>query len=282
MFYFLFQRFLRITLRRYFKKIEIVGLDKIPKNSPIILVPNHQNAFIDPFMAGSLMPYPIYFLTRADVFNRWTKPILRNLNMIPVYRIRDGYGKLSMNDAIFKACEQLFKEKKCVLIFPEGNHGEHHYLRPLTKGTARLALQAQEAIDEDLKIVPVGINYFDHRNPGAKVVLVYGEGFSVAPYLEKYKESSGTGLLAMRDAISTAMKSTLIIPEKTDDYERLKHTIFQKKNEKLSFEELKAIKTIDPDAKPAKKPSHLIAKILNPIPFYFITRNCFEGKRCCV
>jgi 1-acyl-sn-glycerol-3-phosphate acyltransferase len=143
MFYFLFQSFLKITLRLYFKKIQIIGLDKFPRNTPIILVPNHQNAMLDPFMVGGLMSFQINYLTRSDVFNRWTKPVLRSLNMIPVYRIRDGYEKLSMNDAIFKACEELFKQKKTVLIFPEGNHGEHHYLRPLTKGAARLALQAQ-------------------------------------------------------------------------------------------------------------------------------------------
>jgi 1-acyl-sn-glycerol-3-phosphate acyltransferase len=227
---------------------------------------------LDPFMVGGLMSFQINYLTRSDVFNRWTKPVLRSLNMIPVYRIRDGYEKLSMNDAIFKACEELFKQKKTVLIFPEGNHGEHHYLRPLTKGAARLALQAQEAIDVNLKILPVGVNYFDHKNPGSKVVLVYGEPFSVAPYLKGDDESSGSSLIALRDAISEAMKTTLIIPEETDDYEQLKKTIFQRKNEKLSFEELRNMKVGDVTIDKPKKSSHWIAKIFNPIPFIIIKK----------
>ncbi|MEP1096632.1 MAG: lysophospholipid acyltransferase family protein [Cyclobacteriaceae bacterium] len=272
MFYLLFQQFLRITLRLYFKKVEIIGLENLPRNAPIIIAPNHQNAFLDPFLAGCFMPFPINFLTRADVFTWWTKPILRSLNMIPIYRIRDGYGKLSMNDAIFRTCEELFRQKKTVLIFAEGNHGEDHYLRPLTKGTSRLALQAQAAIEEDLQIVPVGINYFDHRKPGAKVILVYGKPFSVKPFVEKYDESSGSGLIAIRDALSDAMKSTLIIPEKTDDYEQLKKTIFQKKNERLSFSELRKIKASDENTELSKTSSHWIPKILNPVPFLVIKK----------
>ncbi|MEP5613232.1 MAG: lysophospholipid acyltransferase family protein [Cyclobacteriaceae bacterium] len=272
MFYFLFQHFLRISLRMYFKKVEIVGLENLPKDAPIIIAPNHQNAFLDPFLAGSFMPFPINFLTRADVFTWWSKPILKSLNMIPIYRIRDGYGKLSMNDAIFRTCEELFRQKKTVLIFAEGNHGKDHYLRPLTKGTSRLALQAQAAIEDDLQIVPVGINYFDHRKPGAKVILVYGKPFSVKPFVEKYDESSGSGLIAIRDALSEAMKSTLVIPEKTDDYEQLKKTIFQKKHEKLSFSELRKIKGGDTEIKARSTSSHWLPKVLNPVPFLIIVK----------
>jgi len=272
MFYFCFKIVNRIALKFYFKKIEIVGLENVPKDCPLVVAPNHQNAFIDAFLVGAFMPVPIYFLTRSDVFNRWSKPILKLVNMMPIYRIRDGYASLTQNEAIFKTCEELFRRKKSILIFPEGNHGEDHYLRPLTKGAARLALNSEQVIDESLKVLPVGLNYFNHTKPSSKLIIAFGVPIHVSDFVKKYQESSGSGLTTMREAISDGIKSTLIIPDKTDDYEQLKQTIFQRKNEKLSFAELRKIKASSENIEPPKTSSHWIPKILNPVPFLLIKK----------
>ena len=269
LFYRSFKWFIRVTLSIYFKKITIEGRGSIPKNSPLIFTPNHQNAFLDALLVGAFSPIDLHFITRSDVFNRWTKPFLRLLHMIPIYRIRDGFSKLSENQAIFKACERLFAEKKSILIFAEGNHGEHHYLRPLTKGTARLALQAQESLNEDLKIIPVGLNYFHHQQPGTKVILVFGEPIRVSSCLNQYQESKGYGLTTLRDAIAEGMKSTLVIPEKTEDYEERKNGIFTTENEQLSFTDLRNLKN-SPTQTHKRLRKKYLSKILNPIPFIVI------------
>lgn len=262
---------MRVTLRLYFKKIRIEGRENVPRDTPLLVTPNHQNAFLDPFISGSFAPFPFHFLTRQDVFVWWSKPILRMLNMMPIYRIRDGYAKLSQNDAVFETCKELFNQDKAVLIFPEGNHGEHHYLRPLTKGAARIALFSQKEMTKELKILPVGINYFDHHKSQTGVVLVYGKPISVKPFVEAYEENGPKALLKLKEAISEAMKETLVIPEETSDYELKKKRIFQEKNIGLTFNELRNF-----DYKTAKDPSPKkrgrIAKILNPLPFYFINR----------
>lgn len=260
-----------VALRIYFRNVRIEGLENVPKNEPLLVTPNHQNAVLDPLLAGSLINIPLHFLTRQDAFVWWSKPILKLLNMMPIYRIRDGYAKLSQNDAVFETCKQLFKENKSVLIFPEGNHGENHYLRPITKGAARIALFSQQQMDKELKVLPVGLNYFDHHHAQSGVVIVYGKPFSIKPFADEFEEIGVKALLKCREAISNAMKETLVIPDETEDYVQKKNAIFQEKNIGLSFDELRNFPYQNEDV-PPKKERGKIARLLNPIPFLIIKR----------
>ena len=151
----------RIGLPLYFGELEINGKEHIPRDVPFLIAPNHQSAFLDAVIMGVYNPKPVHFLTRSDVFVSPFIGALKALNMMPVYRLRDGYEKLSKNEEIFAKCEQLLAQGLPVLIFPEGNMGDGHFLRPLTKGTARLAIQSYEHLGTEVQILPVGINYFN-------------------------------------------------------------------------------------------------------------------------
>jgi len=269
MFYFLFKRVIRIALRVYFRKVKIEGLDNIPRESPLLLTSNHQNAFLDALLVGAFIPINLHFLARQDVFTYYTKNILKALKMMPVYRIRDGYSSLRKNNEVFDACTQLFKENGSVLIFPEGNHGEYHYLRPLTKGAPRMALKAQSEMDQALIILPVGINYFDHMGSRSAVLLVFGKPIEVEDYLSIYKDSESKGLITLRDSIARGLKDTLVIPENSDDYEAKSNVIFQVKNERLSFDELRQI-GLNREVNPRRNRKRSLARILNPMPFLLI------------
>lgn len=260
---------MRFALLCFFRKVKVEGLENIPKDTPIIIAPNHQNALIDALLAVCFLPPLIHFLTRSDVFNKWTNPLLSWMKMMPIYRIRDGYSKLSQNDAVFEACREIFKKSKSVLIFPEGNHGEHHFLRPLTKGTSRLAFQSQEHLEQALKVVPIGINYFSHRNPRSTVLIAVGKPIEVNEYLAEYRENNPKGLMSLRDRISEGMKETLVIPDETEDYIERRDAIFSEENSHLSFAELKGGQFESPN-KRRRKSKHLIAKILNPVPFMML------------
>jgi 1-acyl-sn-glycerol-3-phosphate acyltransferase len=270
-FYVFIKALMRLALRFYFRKIKIEGLENIPKNAPLLVTPNHQNALIDALLVGAFIPRTLHYLTRADVFNSWTKALLKKLNMMPIYRIRDGYQKLSLNEAIFSACFEVFKQNGAILIFPEGNHGKEYYLRPLTKGAARLAIQAQDGIEKDLMILPVGLNYFDHRRPQSTVLVKFGEPLSVRKYLDLYRERPAQGLITLRDAIAESLKSVMLLPEQTKDYEDRKRTIFHPKHESLNFE---ALSKIEPDVSPIMKPKRtpVLAQILNPLPLFLIKK----------
>jgi len=256
-------------LQLYFKKVRVEGLKNIPRNKAILVVPNHQNAFLDPILVASFLPLPLHFLTRSDVFTRWTNSIFKKVNMIPIFRIRDGIKNLARNSVTFDICTELFQRKQSVLIFPEGNHGEYHYLRPLSKGASRIALNAQLAMKEDLYVLPVGLNYFDHLSPRSTVLLVIGKPIKVGDYLSLYESNPAKGLTALKQEMTLGMKNTLVIPEKNEEYEMKAKAIFSTGNEKLSFDQLKQF-DISSDIKSDFRRSHLIAKILNPVPYAFI------------
>jgi len=196
----------RIGLPLYFGRLDINGKEHIPKDLPFIIAPNHQSAFLDAVMMGVNCDKPMHFLTRSDVFVSPFIGALRALNMMPVYRIRDGYDKLSKNEEVFAKCNDLLSRGLPVLIFPEGNMGNGHYLRPLTKGTSRMAIQAQENIDEDVMVLPVGINYFHHDRPRYKCIVNYGKPIRVRDYLDLYNQHKAKGLIKLRNDLSDKIK----------------------------------------------------------------------------
>lgn len=271
-FYACFRFFMRLLLRLYYYEIKVEGIENVPKGAPLIVTPNHQNALMDPILVGAFIPIPLHYLTRSDVFNKWTNPILRLFNMMPVYRIRDGYSKLALNDKIFADCHEIFKSKGSVLMFAEGNHGKEYFLRPLTKGASRLALKSQSAMDENLMVLPVGLNFFEHRRPQSTVLIKFGKPVLVRNYLPEYEQNYTKGLIKMREGIAGAMKKTLIIPEETPDYALRKEAVFQPAHEPLSFDELKVIDPAKVQVQKSKRRHHRLAKILNPIPFLIIAR----------
>ena len=231
-----------VGLKLFFGGVKQIDTHNIPKDGAIILAPNHQGAFMDALVLGVYFRKPVHFLTRADIFKKgWVISILKSLHMMPIYRIRDGIQSLSGNDAVFETCFELLREGKSVLIFPEGNHGLEYYLRPISKGSARLALDARDALDPGtpLYVLPVGINYFSHRFPFAKVKVKFGTPINTADYHELYLEHRQKAYNKFKADLESGMKSTLIIAENSEDYEQKRDFIFQPKHENLSFEELK-------------------------------------------
>lgn len=233
-----------IGLKLFFGGVSLIDKDKIPKDGAVIFAPNHQGAFMDALLVGVYTQRPVHFLTRADIFKKpWVISLLKSLHMMPIYRMRDGMQNLSQNDAVFDACFEILSQGKAILIFPEGNHGYEYYLRSLSKGTSRLALDARAALDDDTKlyIVPTGINYFSHKWPMAKVKIKFGEAIDTSVYNELYNEHKQKAYNKFKMDLAEGMKSTMILAEQGENYEEKRDYIFQPKHENLSFDSLKAL-----------------------------------------
>jgi 1-acyl-sn-glycerol-3-phosphate acyltransferase len=169
---------LRIALYFFYKKITVTGRNQLPKNVPLLFAANHENAFIDAFLIGTHNSNLINTLVRADVFKYTViRLILSSMNMLPVYRIRDGFSSIKDNDKIFEACYEAFGNGESLIIFPEASHDARRYPRKITKGVSRVALGAVNSKYDvkDLYVVPVGLDYSDHKRFRAEVQLNYGE-----------------------------------------------------------------------------------------------------------
>jgi len=157
------------------RRIIINKPELLKKKGPLLLACNHPNSFLDATILADLFEQPVYSLTRGDVFKKplYSK-ILGALKMLPVYRTSEGVENLGINYQTFDACKSIFKKDGIVLIFSEAQCINEWHLRPLRKGTARLAFRSW---DEKIPLVvlPVGINYSSFRRFSKNVFINFGE-----------------------------------------------------------------------------------------------------------
>ncbi len=167
------------------KKIKVYGKENIPKKGPLLFIGNHQNALLDAILIPTTTDRNIHFLTRASAFkNKLADKILRSLNMIPVYRIRDGINSVEKNIAVFEQCFEILKKEKAIQIFAEGEHHKYRHIIPLKKGFARIILGTlQKYPDLNIQIIPVGINYDSHLNFPSSVSIYYGKPIQANAYI---------------------------------------------------------------------------------------------------
>jgi len=148
---------------------------------------NHPNSFIDPLSLAIYLPYPVHFLVRGDALRGPVGKFLMNyLNLMPVWREKEGRDNLKSNYDTFEACLNIWGQGGAVIIFSEGLCVNEWKLRPLPKGTARLAQSAWER-GVALDIIPTSFNYADFRGPGKYMTMTtsapvaYGNIFTNEP-----------------------------------------------------------------------------------------------------
>lgn len=169
---------IRWGLHAFYSSIEYDDFVRhLPKEGPVIIISNHQNALIDPILACVESPREIHYLARASAFkNPVASAILKELNMLPVFRLKDSVDIQKANAPIFEEILKRLCKNEVIGIFPEGNHGGRRKLRAQKKGYARMCWMAlHEGCDPF--IYPVGIDYSSQFQPNSRVILKPGKGF---------------------------------------------------------------------------------------------------------
>lgn len=211
MVYFLTRTYVKIALWFFYRELKVQGLENIPKNKPVIFTPNHQNSFIDAILIACIVPQPIHYLVRASVFQskiaRW---LLGQLNMMPIYRFRDGLKEVKKNDAVISTCAALLNNNKWLMVFPEGNHDMRYAIRPLQKGVGRIAFRKIDEHKGDIYIVPIGIYYENHTAFRSRVLVNIGEAIKVNDHYQSYKKDSNQGFRDLMNQVSLAMRTLTI------------------------------------------------------------------------
>lgn len=172
----LFRRPLRHGLRWH-----IEGLERIPRDGPLLLAANHIS-YLDPLALAYVadrVGRRVRFLAKAELFeNRWLGAVLCKLGQIPVQRgTADASGALD-------AARRALAEGQCVVVFPEGTISRDFDPMAGKTGVARLA-RASGA-----PVLPVGL-WGTHRvitagrkpswRPGIAVSAAVGDVMSVPP-----------------------------------------------------------------------------------------------------
>jgi hypothetical protein len=102
---------------------------------------------------------------------------------------------------------RIIGEKKALLIYPEGSTHQTIYLRPLKKGTARLALQAKKMHqDLPLKLIPIAVNYTDPNAFRSDVMIEIGKPVNIQ--LKDEKEiPANQQIMQLTSQLETQMKA---------------------------------------------------------------------------
>lgn len=212
--YWLVQRYVTLCYKIFYKKIYVHNRQNILKNQPHILAPNHQNALMDALAFVSNTPLQVVFMARADIFKgRLLIHFLNFLNIMPIYRIRDGIDNVKRNESIFDKTLEVFRNKHNPIgIFPEGNHGNKRKLRPLNKGIFRMAFLAQEDYKDrpGIKIVPVGLDYGHYSNFRTTLLINFGSPIEVSEYYKAYEFDRVKAINLLKERLSSEMRALMI------------------------------------------------------------------------
>ncbi|MDT5272158.1 MAG: hypothetical protein QOH49_4344 [Acidobacteriota bacterium] len=177
---------LLFALRVFFRRIEVVGRSRVPREGACLFVLNHPNALVDPAFLLCFAPRRISFLAKSPLFRM---PVIgffvRALDSIPVYRKQDETGDTAtLNRKTFERAAELLRRGGTIAICPEGVSHNEPYLLPLKSGAARIALGAVSVAEGgalDLKIVPAGLYYTAKTTFRSGALLYFGEPIPVEP-----------------------------------------------------------------------------------------------------
>lgn len=247
--YNLLKNWIKVGLYCYYGRITVSGKGNIPKDKPVMFLPNHQNALLDVLLVGVDCNRKPWFLTRSDVFkNLILKKFFNYLQMIPIYRIRDGRQSLKNNGQVFVQCAELLEGSEAILMFPEANHNLKRRVRPLSKGFTRILFGTlNKAPELDIQLVPVGLNYKDAEGFPDRMAINFGKPIGVQKLYDKNDVHAST--LVVKNAISDALKTLTTHIEDDDNYEKITTRINALEIDYLNVPKVtKAIEELDLDA----------------------------------
>lgn len=211
--YILLRFYTRICFRLFYKNIVYKAWENVPKTGPLLFAPNHQNALMDALAVLLRQKRSLVFMARADMFrNKISSYLLNLIKIMPVYRIKDGYSKLSRNDRQFQEAGCVLINNATLCMMPEGGQSGHRRLRPLVKGIFRIAFEAQSAMGKsrDLRIIPVGIDYSEYEQAGSDLVVHFGKPLLVSDYMGFYEQDKALGINTLRDELSKSMQAQIL------------------------------------------------------------------------
>jgi len=198
----------------------VKGRENIPKKGAILFMVNHPNGLIDPLIVAVNNPRVQHFLVRAASFKKpLIKRFLESLNLMPIYRMRDGVKQLGNNKDVFDKCFTLLNNQKALMIFPEGSHDKRRTVRTLSKGFSRIvfgALEQNPALQ--IHIIPVGLTYQNPSVYPSNVCLHYGSPILANDFYKPLIINSE--IKRLKDVITSQLKTLCVHIPIDENYEK--------------------------------------------------------------
>ena len=206
-------KFLRVILGTYFtyyfRRFKGKNIKNIRVDGPVLLSVNHPNAFVDSICLSIMVFNPrTYYMARGDAFKKgFATKFLTAIGIIPIFRMRDGgIEGVKKNNASFAIVNKMWNKNQKIMVFSEGLCVQERRLRPIQKGTARMAFGFSEEFKrDDLVIVPVSVTYSHPSQFGTDIYYHAGEAIKVKDYLSLYKENQAKAVNQLTKNIEEKM-----------------------------------------------------------------------------
>jgi glycerol-3-phosphate O-acyltransferase/dihydroxyacetone phosphate acyltransferase len=225
MLYVLLRSIAGIALRWFYRRIDVVGLERLPRDAPLLLVCNHPNALVDAMLVAWAVPRRVVLTAKATLFtHRALATLLQWVGVVPLVRRSDvASGAISgaqdpqRNARAFGALRAVLRRRGAVVIFPEGISHDHPSLAPLKTGSARVALEARdEGHVLDLHIVPIGLTFERKDAPRTRVLVQIGDPIA----LDQWRVDGDTAVARLTEEIDSRLRRVTLNYDSVDDAAR--------------------------------------------------------------
>ena len=208
--------FFRTITNTFFRRIDIVGIENVPVEGPVIFAGNHPNALMDGWLlTAQCGRWPLHFMANAKLWKyRLLAPLLDASGAIPVYS-REEHGDDADNSKAFEKLYEVMESGNCMGVFPEGVSHTESQLTKLKTGAARIALAVAERGNTDVTIVPCGLNYIHRHRFRSQVLLEFGTPIVVDKrWAAEYRNDGPGTVRKLTDHIANALLNvTLNAPD---------------------------------------------------------------------
>lgn len=197
-----------ISLKVFFRKIEVHGKDLIPTGVPLIIASNHPSTMMDAIVIGSEFSKKLHYIARGNLFTttfrRW---LFKSLYVIPIYRKDESSDAMERNKNVFRKCFDVLSDNGSILIFPEGVSQIDRRIQKVKTGTARIALGAEEINNFNLGVViiPVGLNYSEPGEFRSNLFISFAKPIYVSEFLQKDVGSDEASVKALTERIKESL-----------------------------------------------------------------------------
>jgi glycerol-3-phosphate O-acyltransferase / dihydroxyacetone phosphate acyltransferase len=146
----------------FYRRVDVIGVERIPRTGPLIVAANHHNALVDGVLLLAVLPRRLVSVAKAPLFsNPLIGPFLRLIGALPVHRRQEGGTDPARNAALFEASSATLRSEQAILIFPEGVSQPEPQLMPLRTGAARMLLAAEGDGVGPVTLLPVGLMFHE-------------------------------------------------------------------------------------------------------------------------
>ena len=155
---------MRVAFKLYYSP-EIIGAEKIPEDSAIVIAGNHKHVY-DQCLTIMATKRVIHYMAKKEYFEGKLAPFFRAVGCIPVDRSRRDFSSAM-------SAMKVLKSDGAIGIFPEGTRNKtDDFLLRFKTGAVSMAKKT------DAYIVPFGLTG-DYKFRSKNLTVRYGEPFKV-------------------------------------------------------------------------------------------------------